>query len=65
MQSPGRFTRLLLAAALQIVEQWQRNEARRVDWVRPEAGSLLPIAHTWTTPSRTSAGELAQPHQPS
>ncbi len=35
--------RELLAAALQIVEQWQRNEARRVDWVRPEAGAMCCI----------------------
>ncbi|MGB8862376.1 MAG: pyridoxal phosphate-dependent aminotransferase [Ilumatobacteraceae bacterium] len=35
--------RALLASALRTVEEWQRSEADRVDWVRPEAGAMCCI----------------------
>ncbi len=35
--------RALLADALGIVEQWQRSETGRVDWVRPEAGAMCCV----------------------
>jgi aspartate/methionine/tyrosine aminotransferase len=35
--------RELLAQAVQIVEQWQRSERNRIDWVRPEGGAMCCI----------------------
>jgi aspartate/methionine/tyrosine aminotransferase len=35
--------RELLAQAVQIVEQWQRRESSRVDWVCPEGGAMCCI----------------------